>query len=244
MTRWLPLTAARLAALIAAAAALGLAALWLRPAGHATAGPQAWRVWVQDADWGAVLRDPLGAVTLHQPRWVPPAAVAPVLPPPPAPLASAAVGTTAMLERPLFVPNRRPAPPPPPPEAAKPPDPLEGAALVGALVGEHPMAIIRTADGTRRLAVGATVGDWTLRSVDALQAQFARGDETRTIALTVAPLGAPNPNARPAAAAPAPGAAPAAHNLPPNLQAVLERTRREMEERARARAAAGLPPLQ
>lgn len=242
MTRWLPLTTARLAALLILAALVGLGALWLRPAGQASAGLHAWQAWASPHAWPTILRNPWAAVTPHQPRWTPPPAIAPALPTPPLPLAYTPVGTAAMLERPLFVPNRRPAPPPPPPEAAKPPDPLEGAALIGALAGQRPIALIRTPDGTCRLAAGARLGDWTLQTIEPQRVQFARGDETRLLALELAPLGAPNPNARPAAT-PAPAAAAATSGLPPNLQAVLERTRREMEERARARAAAGLPPL-
>ncbi|MDM7462907.1 MAG: hypothetical protein P3W95_004575 [Tepidimonas taiwanensis] len=205
------------------------------------AGPSAWGQWMRDSGWRAIWRDPLRAVTLHQPVWMPPAAVAPFVPPPPAAVASGAQASPALLERPLFVPNRRPAPPAPPPEAAKSPDPLENAALLGVIAGDRPLAILRVADGTRRLAEGATVGDWTLQSIDMHQVQFVRGDETRTIALAVAPLGVGNPAAPLAAVAPAADAA--SHQLPPNLQAVLESTRREMEARARARAAAGLPPL-
>jgi len=243
MNRWLPLTVARLAVLLCTAAALGLAVFWLRPAGYPHAAPVAWREWAREADWAALARDPWDAFVRHQPRWSPPAPIAPALPEVPQPLPEVSVGSAALRERPLFVPDRRPAPPPPPPQAAKPPDPLDDAALVGLMTGERAVAIVRTAQGTRRISVGAALGDWTLQSLDAQRAEFVRGQENRTLRLEVAVLGAPNPSARPAAAVPPGDTAVPANTLPPNLQAVLERTQREMEERARARAAAGLPPL-
>ncbi|TSE34068.1 hypothetical protein LCC91_10380 [Tepidimonas taiwanensis] len=244
MIRWLPLTSARIAGVLLFAAALATALQWLRPTGYESAPPDAWLTWAQSADPWAILRDPRSAIRPYQPRWLPPSPILPAIPDAPAPWTTTTVGTAAMLERPLFVPNRRPPPPPPPPEAAAPPDPLQGAVLVGTMAGERPIAIVRLGDGTRRLAVGADVGGWTLNAVEPTQATFARGDETRTLALTAAPLGAPNPQAQ-AAAPTGAAAAPAGatQNLPPNLQEVLERTRREMEARARARAAAGLPPL-
>jgi hypothetical protein len=244
MMRWLPLTPTRLAVLAALAGTAALGLLWVRPAAHPSADVRIWAHWARaEADWPAVLRQPQHAFVWAQPRWQPPAAIPPAIPPAPPPLAYPAIGTAAMLERPLLVPNRRPPPPPPPPEAAPPPDPLRDAALMGTLAGDKPMAIVRLEAGTRRLAVGASVGDWTLHAVEPTQVQFKRGEEARTLTLAPAPLGAPNPAARAATPTAAAPAAPAATNLPPNLQAVLERTQREMEERARARAAAGLPPL-
>jgi len=244
MMRWLPLTPTRLALLLFLAGAAALTLLWVRPAAHPSADVRIWAYWARaEADWSAVLRQPRDAFVVAQPRWQPPAAIPPAIPPVPPPPTDSPIGTAAMLERPLFVPNRRPPPPPPPPAAAPPPDPLRDAALMGTMAGDKPIAIVRLESGTRRLSVGASVGDWTLHTVEPTQVQFKRGEETRTLALSPAPLGAPNPAARtdaPTAAAPA---NPAAANLPPNLQAVLERTQREIEERARARAAAGLPPL-
>ncbi len=131
----------------------------------------------------------------------------------------------ATLERPLFAPDRRPPPPPPPVLPPPPPDPLAGAQLLGLVAGEAGGVIIRAEGKVRRIKLTQKLGDWTLQSIEARNATFARANETRVVPLSYSRLGTPAP------ATPKP---PNFANLPPNLQETARRHAQEEEAKNRA----------
>lgn len=215
-----------------AALALGLAALWFTPTGQ-----------------------------VRGTTWTPPP---PVVPDIGAPADIAAHKTAdasrflAVLERPLFSPNRRPPPPPAPPktEAAPEPDPLANIQLQGVYsTGDGGGGIFARVDGKdRRIAVGTALGGWTVKGIDGLNVTFARGDDSRVVRLvpaklaTVAPAPAPIPNAGRNAPG---GAAAGANAQAASTTDPVQRQKQEQEDRERARLelrnqrriANGLPPL-
>jgi hypothetical protein len=142
------------------------------------------------------------------------------------------------VERPLFATDRKvpppPAPPtpPPPPPPPPPPDALNGAHLFGLIAGEQGFVILRAEGKIRSVKLNDNVGDWVLKNIEERTAQFERKEEKRTLNLEYAKLGVPV-NAAAAAAAPLPGVLPAP-GLPANLS---DRTRAELEERAKRREA-------
>ena len=116
-------------------------------------------------------------------------------------------------------------PPPPPPDA------LNGAHLFGLIAGEQGFVILRAEGKVRNVKLNDTVGDWVLKNIEERTAQFERKEEKRTLNLEYAKLGVPVNAA--AAAATLPGMSPAP-GLPANLS---ERTRADLEERAKRREA-------
>ena len=121
--------------------------------------------------------------------WTPPAAVLPELAKPfpaPQPGASAAnpAQYLAMLERPLFAPDRRPPPPPAPPApppAPPPPDPLANVQISGIFSGD-PAGIIANVDGkARRVRINDSIGGWTLKSISGREVTFGQGSDSRQL---------------------------------------------------------------
>jgi hypothetical protein len=89
----------------------------------------------------------------------------------------------AVLDRPLFSPNRRP-PPPPPPVATPAPDPLANIQLFGVYSGPDGGGIIARVDGKmRRAAINDKIGDWTISRIADRDVTFVRGGEARVVSL-------------------------------------------------------------
>ena len=156
-----------LLALLVLGLVAALAWLWLRPDGH-----------------GAAL------------RWQAPAPLRPSLEAA-APLAVADVDLgryVATLDRPLFVPSRRPPPPPPPPPSTPvvvdtPPD-LRVLGLYGrraegeGAAGPSSGGMIARVDGqVKRVRIGEAVGRWTLKALRPGEAVLALGDTERVYPL-------------------------------------------------------------
>lgn len=153
----------------------------------------------------------------------------------------------AMLERPLFAPDRRPAPPPAPPAppapaaAPPPPDPLANIQISGIFSGASPGIIARIDGKLRRVKVNEAIGPWTLKSIEGRNVTFAQGGESRQLRLLYSSLGPPVVRAA-AINAPA-GQAPLGQ--PQSAMAATQNQQDEGRERLRRRneirAARGLP---
>lgn len=194
-----------------------------------------------------------------QPRsapWQPPAPLVPEAPQA-LPLVAAppdAGQQQAILERPLFAPDRRPPPPPPPPSAKPPPDPLANMQLTGVLQGDFNGVLARVDGQSRRIRVDETIGSWKLVSVNGRKATFTRDGNERTLEMAYARLSAPLPSAPTAAAgnagigqSTASSAAPEAASGLSVSQIQAQRRQEDQRERLRRRnelrARAGLPPI-
>lgn len=211
--------ASRLLALGVAALAAALAWLWVLPTGH-----------------------------LRTNAWAPPAPVVPDLPVPSVPAGLAVSGNQgagayfAILDRPMFAPDRRPAPPPDAKQAAPEPDPLAGLTLYGIFSGPEFSGIVaRVNDRVRRVRVSESLGEWTVKSVQGREVTFSRGEETRTMQL----VHAFGPRAAvPMAQGPA---SPAAAGVPLDRVAIQQQEQEAARERLRQRnelfRKAGLPPV-
>lgn len=148
-------------------------------------------------------------------------------------------------QRPLFSPSRRPPPPKLPPPPPPPPDPLDFTSISGLLTGDEGMVLATVQGQFRRLKVGGKVGEWELKSVTTQGAQFAKGDQTRDLAITRISLGAaapktPSPSI-PATAASAP--ARASTSASSTVDARREAQRETLRRRNELRAQRGLPPV-
>lgn len=191
---------------------------------------------------------------LRDVAWTPPAALAPELAKPtkPSDLAAAGVLQTnptqylALLERPLFAPDRRP--PPPPVVAATPapppPDPFANIQISGIFTGD-PAGIIANVDGKpRRIKVNDSVGAWTLKSIVGREITFGQGGDSRQLRLNYSRLGPPVVQAATQSGAPGGAAMPggqsqaAASSANQNLQ---DEGRERLRRRNEIRAARGLP---
>lgn len=153
----------------------------------------------------------------------------------------------AILERPLFAPDRRPPPPPPPPIPPPPPDPLANIQIQGIFSGANAGILVRVEGKTRRVKINETIGQWTLKSIDGRDITFGQGDEKRQLRLAYARLNAPIPqpvvaNAPPLAPAAMPMPAPMPGAVNPTQQAQDE-VRERLQRRNQLRASRGLPPL-
>lgn len=154
----------------------------------------------------------------------------------------------AILDRPLFAPDRLPPPPPevlaPPPPP--PPDPFASFQPLGIFSGAENAGVLASIEGkVRRLKLSDTVGDWALKSIDGRDITFARGDETRVIRLLHAKLGAPpkvQPVGAPVASAVQPGAAQV-DDVQAEIQRRQEYVRENIRKRNEIRIKAGLPPI-
>ncbi len=173
--------------LLNAALVLGLAAIWIDPAGR----PR----------------------NIH---WTAPSAVVPdyekMLPLLPMKRAVSTDSFLASLERPLFSSTRRPPPPPPPPTPEAPPDVLGSATLVGVYQAEGTTGIIAMVDGkSRRIRVNEMLGSWRLRAVGERSVVFENGGATRELLLARAKMAG---GASPASGQSAP---PTAAQIPPSV---------------------------
>ena len=177
--------------------------------------------------------------------WTPPAALPPELAKvagaePATVLNSNPVQYVAILERPLFAPDRRPPPPPAPPVAAPPPDPLDNIQLSGIFTGADAGIIARVDGKTRRVKVNESIGAWTLKSVSGRDVTFAQGSDSRQLRLNYSRLGPPVVQAAsPGVATSQIGGAPSGGvSLAPNPQ---DEARERLRRRNEIRAARGLP---
>ncbi|MFY3382636.1 hypothetical protein [Paracidovorax sp. MALMAid1276] len=188
---------------------------------------------------------------LRQQLWSAPEAIPPDLSAPKVPSGIDARGSGgatayfAILDRPMFAPDRRPPPPPDAKPEEPPPDPLAGLTLYGIFTGADFSGIVaRINDKVRRVRVGEPLGEWTVKSVQGREVVFARGDETR--AVTLAHAFGPRPALPPSAGQGAPGAAPAP-GVRPDLASIQQQEQEAARERLRQRnelfRKAGLPPV-
>lgn len=146
----------------------------------------------------------------------------------------------AILERPVFAPDRRPPPPPAPPA---PPDPMANIEIRGIFSGVN-AGIIASVDGkVRRVKVNEAVGSWTLKSIEGRDVTFTQGDETRQLRLAYAPLGPRNPQAAPPQAQTSGGTAAPAPTATAAPTSAQEESRAYLRRRNEARIARGLPPI-
>lgn len=197
-----------------------------------------------------------------QPRslaWIAPKALPPDIK---VPISAQQAGTAAndparfaaILERPVFAPDRRPPPPPPAPTPPPPPDPLANIKIHGIFSGEK-AGILAVVDGkSRRVKINETIGNWTLKRLDGRDITFARGEEERKLALAYARLNAPVPVPAPtppqppkASGPPELGRVPAPPTQVPAAgvitQNVEDQIRVRLQRRNEFRAARGLPPI-
>lgn len=145
----------------------------------------------------------------------------------------------AILERPVFAPDRRPPPPPAPPA---PPDPMANIEIRGIFSGVN-AGIIASVDGkVRRVKVNEAVGSWTLKSIEGRDVTFTQGGENRQLRLAYAPLGPRNPQAAPPQVQISAGTAPAPTSTvtAPSPQ---DETRAYLRRRNEALISRGLPPV-
>jgi hypothetical protein len=179
---------------------------------------------------------------LRNVTWAAPAPVYPDLsagkaPPPDAAAANPAT-FLAILERPVFAPDRRPPPPPAPPP---PPDPMADIHILGIFSGETPGILARVEGKVRRVKLNESIGAWTLKSINGREVSFGQGEETRSLRLVYARIDTVNA-APPSGGAPAAGGPPSISSAPaaaaPNPQDAARETLRRRNE---IRAARGLP---
>ncbi len=176
--------------------------------------------------------------------WVPPKSLAPDVKVP----QSAPPGTSepalfaAVLERPIFAPDRRPPPPPPPPTPAPPPDPLANTQILGSFSGASAGVLARVDGKVRRIKLNESIGPWVLKTVDDRNITFVQGEEKRVLRLAYARLDVPVP--KPAAVTVNPPATP---NATPGVLGVMQRAEDETRDRNKyineQRALRGLPPI-
>ena len=138
------------------------------------------------------------AGVLRNVNWVAPAPLKPELgkvsSTPPNAVGSNPTQYLAMLERPLFAPDRRPPPPPAPPAppaAPPPPDPLANIQISGIFSGASPGIIAQVDGKLRRVKVNDAIGPWTLKSIEGRNVTFAQGSESRQLRLLYSRLGPP-----------------------------------------------------
>lgn len=146
----------------------------------------------------------------------------------------------AILDRPMFAPDRRPPPPPEPPAPPPPPDPLANFTLYGVYgTGEQGGILIKSDGRVRRIRAGEGLGDWTVQAVQGRQVTLIRADETRTLTL------AHVYGARPKTDVPQPIASAGTPSVPLDRQAMQAQAMDEARERLRQRnelfRKAGLP---
>lgn len=191
-----------------------------------------------------------------QPRdvvWTPPAALAPELAKPLKPVGSSLAGAlptnptqnVALLERPIFAPDRRPPPPPAPPSAPAaplPPDPFENTQISGIFTGQNAGILVRVDGRPRRIKINEAVGSWTLKSIEGRDVMFTQGSETRQLRLMYSRLGPPVIQAAAAntTLSQKPAGQSGAGSLAPNPQ---DEGRERLRRANAIRAANGMPVL-
>lgn len=183
---------------------------------------------------------------LRNVTWTPPRALPPEIK---IPSTDRQVGTgspsefAAILERPVFAPDRRPPPPPAPPAPTPPPDPLANIQIQGIFSGANAGILARVEGKVRRIKVNEAVGPWTLKSIEGRDVTFGQGQETRKLRLDYARLAPPiTQAAAPAAQAtnPSQPQPPVVAGLPQNIQ---DEIRDRLRRRNELRASRGLPAL-
>ena len=188
--------------------------------------------------------------------WVAPKALAPDLKVPasmPQPGASASnqAAYAAILERPVFAPDRRPPPPPPPPTPPPPPDPLADIQIRGIFSGASVGILARVDGKLRRIKIDENIGPWTLKSIDGRDVTFTQGEQSRQLRLAYARL---DTVAAPVVAPPVakatvdpPNASPNAPPLAPSPTSLDQKAQEEVRDRIRRinqlRASRGIRPL-
>lgn len=185
--------------------------------------------------WFNAQGEPIGT------RWQAPAAVVPTIDPGPA-LPQAQVDLSrfvATLERPLFVPTRRP-PPPAPPASAPAVEPLPPMRLMAVYGNADGGGVLVALDGrVKRLKLGDAIGNWTVKSLQRNSVELARGDEVTIIELKRST----GTEQALAAASGGDAALPAAAAVDAVRARELEERRRAAIRRNERRARSGLPPL-
>lgn len=181
--------------------------------------------------------------------WVAPKALAPDIKVPtaaPRPSASNPAPFSAILERPVFAPDRRPPPPPAAPIPPPPPDPLANIQIHGIFSGASAGVLARVDGKLRRIKINESIGPWTLKSIEGRDVTFTQGEQNRQLRLAYARLNTPLPPATTTKTNPAPAPNPVA-NLAPGAgglqQKAQDETRERLQRRNEIRASRGLPPL-
>lgn len=105
---------------------------------------------------------------------------------PPSSLVTNPAQYLAVLERPVFAPDRRPPPAPAPPP---PPDPMASIQLMGIFSGPNAGILARVDGKVSRIKVNESLGSWTLKAIEGRDVTFAQGEENRQLRLAYAPLG-------------------------------------------------------
>lgn len=186
-------------------------------------------------------------------RWHAPAPLAPeiALPAVPAGLQSRGqLGSSAylaILDRPLFAPDRRPPPPP----DAKPEtlviDPMADVRLLGIFSGTAVSGILINQGGkVRRIRIHEGLGGWTLSEIKGREAILISGDQTRTLVLAPPKLPTATVSSSPAVGVLPMGAvaAPSGQDTVAQENQRRDDARREnIRKRNELRATAGLPPV-
>lgn len=183
----------------------------------------------------------------HTQVWTPPAALAPGAfdtdAAPAAATDSNPAQYMAILDRPMFAPDRRPPPASDAAPPSPPPDPLANFTLYGVYGSGELGGILIKSDGRLlRIRTGQDLGEWTVRSIKDREVTLSRADEIRVLKLPHVFGNRPKSDAGLSSlgtAKPPTG--------PPNLQAMQEQAMVEARERQRQnnelRRKAGLPPM-
>lgn len=149
----------------------------------------------------------------------------------------------ATLERPLFVPTRRPPPPPQAVASAPVADPLPQIRLLGLYGNDQVGGVIASIDGqVRRLRVGESIGSWSVKEVRRNEVVIARADDVRTIALVRSASDAAVPETVAAGDSARSGTA-STPTAQAQRQRDVERARNQVRRMNVLRARSGLPPL-
>ncbi len=125
----------------------------------------------------------------------------------PAPAPADTTGFVALLDKPLFSPNRRPPEPEPPPDvvAAAPVDNFSTAKLTGLFNSAGASGLIMHIAGRDvRVQLNQSFDGWTLQSIGDREATFASGGQTRVLQLKRADISLAVPGAANAGAVNAP----------------------------------------
>ena len=150
----------------------------------------------------------------------------------------------AVLERPVFAPDRRPPPPPAPPTPPPPPDPMANIQIRGVFSGATPGIIVNVEGKLQRVKVSETIGAWTLKSVEGRDVTFVQGSESRQLRLAFANLATVAPVKSPAGqAAAAPQQAGQPFDATAFRQKLQDEAREILRRRNQTRAERGLPLL-
>lgn len=186
-------------------------------------------------------------------RWKVPAPLAPEISVPAAPIGLQSRGQLgsgaylAILDRPLFAPDRRPPQPPDAKPEAPLIDPMADVRLLGIFSGNAVSGILISQGGkARRIRLNEGLGSWTLSEVKGREAVLVSGDQTRTLVLVPPKLPAATTSSAPAVPVPPMGsaAAPSGQDTVAQETQRREEARREnIRKRNELRATAGLPPV-